>query len=193
VTDRLITRRGLEASRLRGESRVLRWLKRGVAPETEFYFDGGRRYVCGRDGTWRSDGADPSGAMSDQHPSWLLHVLSGAQGELKVVDELDEADGKTFVLDACLDLTLAQTYTPHGLAMPPGVVVDGVPDSSWVHDVPARARVTGDGHIRRVSVASHRHLTRPGDAVMWFASEFDELGQRVSVVPPPLTDKPRRA
>jgi hypothetical protein len=131
--------------------------------------------------------------MSDQHPSWLLHVLSGAQRELVVVDEVDEADGRTLVLDAGLDLSLAQAHTPHALAMPPGVVVDGVPDFSWAHDIPARAWMTADGHIRRVGVASHRHLTRPGDAVMWFASEFDELGEPVSVVPLPLTDKPQRA
>jgi hypothetical protein len=193
VTDRLVTRRGLEASRLRGESRLLRWLKRSVAAETEFYFDGGRRYVRGPDGTWTSDGADPAGAMSDQHPSWLLHVLSGAQGEVVVVDEVAEADGKAVVLDARVDLSLAQTHTPQALAMPPGVFVDGVLDLSWAHDIPARAWMTADGHIRRASVASHRHLIRPGDAVMWFASEFDELGEPVSVVPLPLTDKPRSA
>src|SRR6266540_1307569 len=50
VSDRLVTRRGLETSRRRGESRLLRRLKRGIAAETEFYFDGGRRYVCGPDG-----------------------------------------------------------------------------------------------------------------------------------------------
>src|SRR3954469_5626349 len=53
VTDRLITRRGLEESRLRRESRLLRRLKRSIAPETEFYFDGGRRYFRGPDGIWR--------------------------------------------------------------------------------------------------------------------------------------------
>jgi hypothetical protein len=193
VSDRLVTRRGLEATRRRGESRLLRRLKRGIATETEFYFDGGRRYVRGPDGTWTSDGADPAGAMSDHHPSWPLHLLSGARGTPAPVDEVDGAVGKTLVLDAEVDLSVAQAHTPHPLGMPPGVSVDDPPGSSSRYIISARVWLTGDSHIWRVSVASRRHVARAGDDLMWFASEFDALGEPVSVVPPTLTNERRRS
>jgi hypothetical protein len=190
LTEHWATDRIVRESRER-DGRVLQGVKSVFATSVEVIFDGGRRYI--RTGaTWRCDDGPVSGPRQVQDPMWQLDALAGANEDAVLVADSEVPAVTAAHSRLTVDLRRASERLTTGLllpAQPRRRLLRRPTDQRWQASVPAEVWIDADGLVRRISIATLAHATRPGEHTLWFITEFDDFGVAAEISIPAARDQ----